>query len=62
MIGDNMDMCLQPLLEELQLLWHKGVWVCDVANYNGTSHFKLKTILMWCIYDFPTLELWQVVW
>jgi hypothetical protein len=24
-IGDNMDTYLQPLLEELQLLWHEGV-------------------------------------
>jgi len=47
-IGDNMDTYLQPLLEELQLLWH-GVWVRDATNYNGTSHFKLKTILMWCM-------------
>jgi len=38
-------------LEELQLLWHEGVWMCDVAN-NGTSHFTLKAILMWCIHDF----------
>jgi hypothetical protein len=45
-------MYLQPLLEELQLLWHEGVWVCDATNYNGTFHFKLKTILMWCIHDF----------
>jgi len=51
--GDNMDTYLQPLLEELQLLWHEGVWVHDAANYNGTSHFKLKAILMWCIHDFP---------
>jgi hypothetical protein len=51
--GDNMDTYLQPLLEEFQLLWHEGVWVRDAANYNGTSHFKLKAILMWCIHDFP---------
>jgi len=51
--SDNMDTYLQPLLEELQLLWH-GVWVRDVANYNGIFHFKLKAILMWCIHDFPT--------
>jgi hypothetical protein len=53
--GDNMDTYLQPLLEELQLLWHKGVWVHDAANYNGTSHFKFKVILMWCIHDIPAL-------
>ncbi len=52
MTGDNMDTYLQLLLEELQLLWHERVWMRDVANYNGTSHFTLKAILMWCIHDF----------
>jgi len=55
--GDNMDTYLLPLLEEFQLLWHEGVWVRDVANYNGTFHFKLKAILMWCIHDFPTFKI-----
>jgi hypothetical protein len=30
------------------------VEVQDAANYNGSSHFTLKVILMWCIHDFPT--------
>jgi hypothetical protein len=55
--GDNMDTYLQPLLEELELLWHEGVWVHDTANYNGASHFKLKASLMWCIHDFPTFRI-----
>ncbi len=51
-MGENMDTFLEPLLEELQLLWHNGVEVRDVANYNGSFHFMLKAILMWCIQDF----------
>jgi len=57
MAGDNMDTYLQPLLEKLQLFWHEGVWVRDAANFNGTFHFKFKTILMWYIYDFPTFRI-----
>ncbi len=52
--SENMDTFLEPLLEELQLLWHNGVEVRDATNYNGNSHFMLKAILMWCIHDFPT--------
>lgn len=52
--GENMDTFLEPLLEELQTLLHNGVEVWDVANYNGSFHFMLKAILMWCIHDFPT--------
>jgi hypothetical protein len=44
--GENMDTFLEPLLEELQLLWYNGMEVQDVANYNGSSHFMLKAILM----------------
>jgi len=57
MTGDNMDTYLQFLLEEFQLLWHEGVWMRDVANYNGTSHFTLKVILMWCIHDFLAFKI-----
>jgi hypothetical protein len=57
MTGDNMDTYLQFLLEELQLLWHEGVWMHDVANYNGTSPFTLKAILMWCIHDFLAFKI-----
>jgi hypothetical protein len=54
MISDNMDTYLEPLLKEFKLLWHEGVKVHDVAIYNGTSHFTLRAILMWCIHDFLT--------
>jgi len=53
MMSENMDTFLEPLLEEIRLLWHNGVEVWDATNYNGSSHFMLKAILMWCIQDFP---------
>jgi hypothetical protein len=50
---DNVDVYLEPLLEELQQLWHEGVQVCDDAsNYNGMPIFTLKAILMRCMHDF----------
>ncbi len=55
MMSENMDTFLEPLLEELQLLWHNGVEVWDATDYNGIFHFMLKAILMWCIQDFSCL-------
>ncbi len=52
MTSENMDTFLEPLLEEIKLLWHNGVEVQDATDYNGSSHFMLKAILMWCIQDF----------
>jgi hypothetical protein len=51
MIGDNMDTYLEPLLKELQLLWHEGVQIRDAANYNGAFQFSLRAILMWCMHN-----------
>ncbi len=55
MTGDNMDTYLEPLLKELQLLWHEGVQIRDVTNYNGAFQFTLRAILMWCMHDFLAL-------
>jgi len=52
MTSENMDTFLEPLLKEIRLLWHNGVEVWDATDYNGSSHFMLKAILMWCIQDF----------
>jgi hypothetical protein len=52
-IGSNVDVYLQPLIDELQLLW-KGVVAFDA--YLGAK-FNLKTICMWSIHDFSTYDL-----
>ncbi len=57
MTSDNMDTFLEPLLKELQSLWHNGLEIQDVANYNGSFHFMLKAVVMWCIHDFPTYDI-----
>ena len=51
--GDNFDIYLQPLLEELKVLWHTGVPTDDAAIYQGSPHFNMKAILLWTIHDFP---------
>lgn len=51
--GDNFDVYLQPLLEELQILWNTGVPTADASMYQGSRMFNMKAILMWTIHDFP---------
>ena len=52
MTGDNFDVYLQVLLEELQVLWHVGVPTADAAMYRGSREFIMKAILLWTIHDF----------
>ncbi|KAJ0031795.1 hypothetical protein Pint_14233 [Pistacia integerrima] len=49
--GRDIDVYLQPLIEDLQELWNNGVNVYD--SYTN-SYFNLRVILMWTINDFPT--------
>ena len=51
--GEHFDIYLQPLVEELQILWHNGVPTADAAMYGGSREFNMKAILLWTIYDFP---------
>lgn len=48
----NMDVYLQPLIEELQELW-RGIHVVDVSKPPSFRNFIAKAILMWTIHDFP---------
>ncbi|XP_019253809.1 PREDICTED: uncharacterized protein LOC109232493 [Nicotiana attenuata] len=41
---------LQPLIDELQLLWHQGVETYDIST---KQNFRLHVALMWTINDFP---------
>ncbi|XP_031262844.1 uncharacterized protein LOC116121024 [Pistacia vera] len=47
--GKDIDIYLQPLIEDLQELWNNGVNVYD--SYTN-SCFNLRAILMWTINDF----------
>jgi hypothetical protein len=50
---ETFDIYIEPLIEELHELWENGVWMKDAGNYNGTSWFNLRAILLWTIHDFP---------
>ncbi|KAL4035973.1 hypothetical protein IC575_004687 [Cucumis melo] len=46
--GNDFDIFLQPLIDDLKLLWD-GVEVYDVVN---KSNFNLRAMLIWTINDF----------
>lgn len=48
--GNDIDIYLQPLIDDLKLLWEKGVEVYD--GYRNET-FKLRAVLLWTINDFP---------
>lgn len=48
--GKNFDIFLQPLLEELQVLWENGVLTWDAFT---KSTFRMKAMLLWGVHDFP---------
>ncbi|XP_026459565.1 uncharacterized protein LOC113360250 [Papaver somniferum] len=50
--GKDIDVYLQPLIEELKELWNDGVMTFD--NFTG-SEFLMRSRLLWAIHDFPAL-------
>ena len=48
--GKDMDVFLQPIVEELKELWETGFRVRDGAN---DEVFRLRAALLWTINDFP---------
>jgi hypothetical protein len=49
--GNDIDIYLQPLIDELQQLW-KGV---DTYDASADRKFPLKAALLWTLNDFPAL-------
>lgn len=47
--GNDIDVYLQPLIEELQILWH-GV---DTFDASKGEMFSMRAALLWTINDFP---------
>jgi hypothetical protein len=45
------DTYLEPLVEELKLLWEVGIHVRDATQFNHETHFNLCAILMWTMHD-----------
>jgi len=50
--GKDMDLFLQPLIEELLDLW-KGVPTYDALTRKS---FDLHAVVLWCIHDYPALS------
>ena len=48
----NMDVYLEPLIEELETLW-RGVLVQDISNPPISHEFVLRGILLWTMHDSP---------
>ncbi|XP_039145579.1 uncharacterized protein LOC120282799 [Dioscorea cayenensis subsp. rotundata] len=48
--GNNIDVYLQPLIEELQVLWEVGIETFDAAT---NQIFQLHAAVIWTINDFP---------
>ena len=48
---NDIDVYLQPLIEELKELWDDGISTYDVSS---NENFKIHAALMWMINDFPT--------
>ncbi|XP_071740608.1 uncharacterized protein [Rutidosis leptorrhynchoides] len=49
--GNNIDVYLQPLIEELKELWETEVETYDASTKNT---FNMRASLLWTISDFPT--------
>jgi hypothetical protein len=47
----DMDIYLEPLIDELLELHEKGVLAFDVSAPIGSENFTLKAALLWTIHD-----------
>ena len=50
--GNNIDVNLQPLIDDLKDLWNEGIEVYDSLS---KEDFILKAMLLWTISDYPGL-------
>jgi len=48
--GNNIDVYLAPLIEDLKMLWEKGV---EYFDGSPEETFTLQILLLWTINDFP---------
>ncbi|XP_062085629.1 uncharacterized protein LOC133791727 [Humulus lupulus] len=50
-LGNDIDVYLAPLIDDLKTLWNEGVRVYDAYKQ---EEFSLRAALLWTINDFPT--------
>jgi hypothetical protein len=48
--GQNIDVCLRPLIDELTQLWSSRALTYDISR---KQNFIMRAALMWTINDFP---------
>ena len=48
--GNDIDVYLTPLIEDLKLLWEVGIEAFDAYQQ---EFFTLEAVLLWTISDFP---------
>ncbi|XP_021767981.1 uncharacterized protein LOC110732352 [Chenopodium quinoa] len=46
----NLDVYMQPLIEELKQLWEVGANTCDISR---KQNFNLRAAILWTVSDFP---------
>ncbi|KAL8135328.1 hypothetical protein AgCh_010117 [Apium graveolens] len=49
--GNNIDVYLQPMIDDLKKLWEEGE--PDVFDSHTKTYFTLRAMLLWTINDFP---------
>lgn len=49
--GNDIDVYLQPLIDELKDMWINGVDIYDAAT---NEMFNMRVVVLWTINDFPT--------
>ena len=48
----NMDIYLEPLIEELEVLW-RGIQIHDISRPIAAPDAIVKGIIMWTMHDYP---------
>lgn len=51
---NKIDVYLQPLIDDLKLLWNSGVMTYEVSL---KQNFFMKACLLWTISDFPAYKM-----
>jgi hypothetical protein len=53
-LGQNINVCLQPLINKLTQLWSFGTLTYDISR---KQNFVIRVALMWTINDFPAYDM-----
>lgn len=57
--ANHIDVFLGPLIH----IWMEGIMCADVARSRGETRFRLRTMLLCCIHDFPEAHIrWAFMW